>query len=212
MAIRLIPLPSLSACSPEAAIRALEEKIHGLLEESVFSLEKKKPQKALEKAKEAAQFERQLSKQKESAGGPEAINYELTYAVSTADRTVIFCFPFILRFLPSCPLRPKCILPFQVHVNLANVYQACEMYTEATNTITALVKNKTFDRAGRLRVNIGNINFVQGKYLQAVKQYRMALDQIPATQQIIRCAHCSVPLLFQASCNDARAHGLCTTY
>lgn len=60
------------------------------------------------------------------------------------------------------------------------------MHTEAINTITALVKNKTFDRAGRLRINIGNMHFAQGKHLQAVKQYRMALDQIPNTQQSLR--------------------------
>ena len=175
-------------------MRALEEKIHGLLEESAFSIEKKKAQKALEKAKEAAQFERQLSKQKESSGGPEAINYELTYAVRPLSLSLSPCAQ-LFRLprssatkikLPSFFPRPPLPSPPQVHVNLANVYQACDMYTEATNTITALVKNKTFDRAGRLRVNIGNINFAQGKHLQAVKQYRMALDQIPTTQQFLR--------------------------
>jgi hypothetical protein len=34
----------------------------------------------------------------------------------------------------------------------------------------------------RLRINIGNIYFEQKKYLQAIKMYRMALDQIPNAQ------------------------------
>ena len=60
------------------------------------------------------------------------------------------------------------------------------MFPEAINTLLVLVKNKAFDRAGRLRVNIGNIHFKQQKYLQAVKQYRMALDQIPSVEQDLR--------------------------
>ncbi|EGD80416.1 hypothetical protein PTSG_11061 [Salpingoeca rosetta] len=79
-------------------------------------------------------------------------------------------------------------LTFAVLVHLAYVQEQCEMYPEAINTLLVLVKNKTFDRAGRLRVNIGNIYFKQQKYLQAVKQYRMALDQIPSVQQEMRSA------------------------
>lgn len=71
-------------------------------------------------------------------------------------------------------------------MNLANVQQFAEQYTEAVNTLLSLIKNKMFDRAGRLRINIGNIYFKQGKYFQAVKQYRMALDQVPAEQQALR--------------------------
>eukprot|EP00730_Choanoeca_flexa_P000004 TRINITY_DN10001_c0_g1_i2.p1 TRINITY_DN10001_c0_g1~~TRINITY_DN10001_c0_g1_i2.p1 ORF type:complete len:846 (+),score=200.15 TRINITY_DN10001_c0_g1_i2:326-2539(+) len=77
-------------------------------------------------------------------------------------------------------------LTFAVLVNLANVQQFAEEYTEAINTLLSLIKNKMFDRAGRLRINIGTIYFTQGKYFQAVKQYRMALDQVPAEQQGLR--------------------------
>ena len=42
--------------------------------------------------------------------------------------------------------------------------------------------------AGRLRVNMGNIYFEQKKYPQAVKQYRMALDQVPNTHKDMRSA------------------------
>ena len=88
----------------------------------------------------------------------------------------------------------------QVLVNLANVYQFCEMYTEAVQALMVLVKNKTFDRAGRLRINIGNIYFVQGKHLQAVKQFRMALDQIPSEQQELRYATKPAPRAIMCAC------------
>jgi intraflagellar transport protein 88 len=50
----------------------------------------------------------------------------------------------------------------------------------------AIVKNRDYPQAGRLRVNIGNIMFDQKKYPQAIKEYRMALDQIPATSKDLR--------------------------
>ena len=40
--------------------------------------------------------------------------------------------------------------------------------------------------AGRLRVNMGNIYLKQKKYMQAVKMYRMALDQVPTSHELIR--------------------------
>lgn len=48
------------------------------------------------------------------------------------------------------------------------------------------MRNKLFDRPGKVRVNIGNIYFAQKKYLQAVKMYKMALDQISVTHQRMR--------------------------
>lgn len=50
----------------------------------------------------------------------------------------------------------------------------------------AIVKNKQYPQSGRLRVNMGNIYFEQKKFTNAIKMYRMALDQIPATAKEIR--------------------------
>lgn len=69
-------------------------------------------------------------------------------------------------------------LTYSVLFNLANVYFANEMYTEALNTYNIIVKNKLFNSAGRLKVNIGNIYFKQQNYQKAIKFYRMALDQV----------------------------------
>jgi intraflagellar transport protein 88 len=137
----------------EENIKALEKKVHQLLEESCNSLEAGQAPLALEKAKEAGKKERQLTKQREQAGFNDQINLDLTY----------------------------CVL-----FNLANQYHANKMYQEALNSYAIIVKNKMFNQSGRLRVNMGNIYFEQKKYSQAIKMYRMALDQIPNTNKELR--------------------------
>ena len=77
-------------------------------------------------------------------------------------------------------------LTFCVLLNLAARQAASGMLNEALTTYTTLVKNKVFAQSGILRVNIGNIYFQQGKFLQAIKMYRMALDQLPSTNQAVR--------------------------
>ena len=52
-------------------------------------------------------------------------------------------------------------LTFAVQVNLACIYQQANMYSEAMHTYQSIVKNKAFEKAGRLRVNMGNIYFVR---------------------------------------------------
>ncbi|KAF5826309.1 hypothetical protein DUNSADRAFT_3650, partial [Dunaliella salina] len=44
-----------------------------------------------------------------------------------------------------------------------------------------LVRNKNYPQSGGLRVNLGNIYFEQQKFPLAIKNYRMALDQVPQT-------------------------------
>jgi intraflagellar transport protein 88 len=77
-------------------------------------------------------------------------------------------------------------LTYLVLFNLATQYQNNQMYQEALNSYGVIVKNKLFSQSGRLRVNMGNIFFEQGKYSQAIKMYRMALDQIPSSNRDFR--------------------------
>ena len=74
----------------------------------------------------------------------------------------------------------------QVLFNLASQYHVNRLYNEALNTYLLIVKNKMFGSGGRLRLNMGNIYFEQKKYSLAIKNYRMALDQIPDTHKTIR--------------------------
>lgn len=68
----------------------------------------------------------------------------------------------------------------------AGAYVANEMYSEALSTYSLLVRNKLFAHAGRLRLNMGNVYFALRQYDKAARQYRMALDQVPTTHQLIR--------------------------
>eukprot|EP00118_Oscarella_pearsei_P028332 m.1902 g.1902 ORF g.1902 m.1902 type:complete len:844 (+) comp8022_c0_seq1:68-2599(+) len=77
-------------------------------------------------------------------------------------------------------------LTYSVLFNLAVQYQANQMYNEALNTYLIIVKNKMFSNAGRLRINMGNIYYAQGKYMQALKMFRMALDQVLNSHQTLR--------------------------
>ena len=69
-------------------------------------------------------------------------------------------------------------LTYSVCFNLANSYHLNAMYDEALHTYSLIVKNKQYPQSGRLRVNMGNIHFEQKAYPTAIKQYRMALDQV----------------------------------
>jgi len=77
-------------------------------------------------------------------------------------------------------------LTYSVLFNLANQFHANELYAEALKAYSEIVKNKQYHQSGRLRVNMGNIYFEQKKYPNAIKMYRMALDQIPNTGRDIR--------------------------
>uniref|UniRef100_A0A671RUI4 Intraflagellar transport 88 homolog n=1 Tax=Sinocyclocheilus anshuiensis TaxID=1608454 RepID=A0A671RUI4_9TELE len=78
------------------------------------------------------------------------------------------------------------------HINLdltysvTNQYANNDMYTEALNTYQVIVKNKMFNNAGRLKVNMANIYFKQKNYTKAIQFYRMALDQISNAHNAMR--------------------------
>ncbi|KAK9806351.1 hypothetical protein WJX72_011075 [[Myrmecia] bisecta] len=77
-------------------------------------------------------------------------------------------------------------LTFAVVLNMAHMYHANQLYTEALNAYTMLVKNKAYPQAGRFRVNMGNIYFEQRKFPAAIKMYRMAVDQVATTSRSAR--------------------------
>lgn len=77
-------------------------------------------------------------------------------------------------------------LSFAVQFNLALQISHLEMYSESINAYTAITKNRSFANSGRLKLNIGNIYFMQENYPKAIKMYRMALDQVTNTQKSLR--------------------------
>ncbi|KAF5281584.1 hypothetical protein FQR65_LT14627 [Abscondita terminalis] len=77
-------------------------------------------------------------------------------------------------------------LTYTVLFNLGNQYAANEQFTEALNTYQLIIKNRMLANAHRLKINMGNIYYKQGQYHQAIKMYRMALDQVPSTQKNLK--------------------------
>lgn len=75
---------------------------------------------------------------------------------------------------------------YQVLFNMAVQYEMNELYSEALSHYQIIVKNKMFQQVGKIRVNMGNIYFKMKEYNKAVKQYRMALDQVPNHFQTMR--------------------------
>ncbi|TNN03589.1 hypothetical protein fugu_000618 [Takifugu bimaculatus] len=68
-----------------------------------------------------------------------------------------------------------------VLLNLANQYENNEMYPEALQNYKLIVKNRLLQNAGRFNVSMANIYVKQQNYMEAIKLYQKALDQIPNT-------------------------------
>jgi len=77
-------------------------------------------------------------------------------------------------------------LTFSVHFNVAVQYEANDLFSEALQAYQVIVKNKIFQNVGRIRVNMGNIHFKLREFSKSVKQYRMALDQVPSHYRTMR--------------------------
>lgn len=80
----------------------------------------------------------------------------------------------------------KLDLAFAVQFNLAVQQEKMHLFNEAIATYTSIMKNRSFATNGRLKLNVGNINFAQRNYGKAIKLYRMALDQVPNTHKSLR--------------------------
>jgi tetratricopeptide (TPR) repeat protein len=74
-------------------------------------------------------------------------------------------------------------LQLGVQVCAANCAHAAGLDQEALDMYRQLVGNSDFQVPSRMRVNIGNLYAARGQWLDAIKQYRMALDQIPTDRQ-----------------------------
>ncbi|KAL3284015.1 hypothetical protein HHI36_018185 [Cryptolaemus montrouzieri] len=151
-----VPVPPLELQkndSPEEKIRQQELKIKELVEESCKAHAEGDFRRALAKAKEASNKERNLIKIQEQVGLADSHNMDLT---------------------------------FEVLFNLGNQYAANELYQEALNTYQMIIKNRMFSNGHRLKINMGNIYFKQGRYEMAIKMFRMALDQMSNVHKNLR--------------------------
>ncbi|QDZ17796.1 intraflagellar transport particle protein 88 [Chloropicon primus] len=137
----------------EQQCRNDEREVHKALEESAAMSAKGDYSLALERAKEAAKLERNLSKKREEQSSGDQINMDLTFSVC---------------------------------LNLGQEYHNNKLYSDALNVYSSLAKNKQFSHSGTVRLKMGNTYFEQGKFPNAIKMYRMSLDQIPTTSKFMK--------------------------
>jgi intraflagellar transport protein 88 len=82
-------------------------------------------------------------------------------------------------------------LQFAVQVCVAHCSHMAGLDQEALNIYNSIVRDSEYHLPGRLRVNIGNIYFQNKQWTDAIKQYRMALDQLPNERQVCEKLCCS---------------------
>ncbi|XP_031439031.1 intraflagellar transport protein 88 homolog isoform X2 [Clupea harengus] len=147
---------------------ALEAKMEDSPEEKIKILEKKVNDLIEESCMAYSRGDLQLSLEKaKEAGRKERVLVRQREQTGTADHINLD-------------------LTYSVLFNLANQYANNDMFQEALNTYSVIVKNKMFSNAGRLKVNMANIYFKQKNYPKAIKFYRMALDQISNAHKEMR--------------------------
>ena len=86
----------------------------------------------------------------------------------------------------SGPEQVNVDLAFSVSLNLGQQYHNNKLYSDALNVYNSMIKNKQFSQSGLIRLSMGNAYFDQEKFPNAIKMYRMSLDQIPTTSKIMK--------------------------
>ena len=84
-------------------------------------------------------------------------------------------------------------LHFAVQTCLAHCCHMAGLDQEALSIYQTIVRDAEYHMAGRLRVNIGNIYYKRKQWTEAIKHYRMALDQLPSERSVRNTYNCSAP-------------------
>jgi len=150
------PLVQKTQDSPQEQARELEIRVHNLLEQTAVLLTKNNKVLALEKAKEAVKVERALAKHLE--------RYKDELEADQENKDLQFATVF----------------------NLAQAYQYAGHFADALEKYNSLIKDRLQPLSFRVRVNMGHIYFVQNKYQNAIKMYRMTLDQLGPAHRTLK--------------------------
>ncbi len=84
-------------------------------------------------------------------------------------------------------------LSYAVKFHLAIIYEKNGMYSEAIETYTNILEEKRFkSHIARIRINMGNIYYMQQNYTKAIKMFRIALDHVSSSrsrgERKLRCS------------------------
>lgn len=83
-------------------------------------------------------------------------------------------------------------MEFCLQLNLALIYEGLETYDEAKNIYQEIIQRENYYTPGimfqRVRVNLGNIYYLQGEYKKAITEWQRAVDKISKENKEIRGA------------------------
>ena len=96
----------------------------------------------------------------------------------------------LLKYCKDYSIAERSDITYSVWFNLALMYSKNQQYEESLHAYSFLLKLKRPDSQGYLRLNMGNVHYQQGNYLEAIKNYRMALDLISPSQKRLKSKIC----------------------
>ena len=178
------PLTSVRAAGYSSQMRGKLDPLKAVAGVVKFTSALKKPQRSFEQ--ECRDSEREVHKALEdsatySAKGEYSLALEKAKEATKLERALSK-----KREEQSSADQINIDLTFSVCLNLGQLYHNNKLYSDALNVYSSLVKNKQFSQGGTVRLKMGNTYFEQEKFPNAIKMYRMSLDQIPTTSKVMK--------------------------
>lgn len=171
--------------APDEQFKKIEREINKLIEESALASVRGAHSEALEKAKEAANKERQLRKLKESAAGEDLVNPELTYCVTfnlANQYQNNGMFNEAINTYTSIVKNKQYMHGGRLRVNMGNIYFTQKKYSVAIKMYRMaldLIPKSSKEMRAKIRKNIG-IAFVKlGNFQEAIETYESILQESP---------------------------------
>lgn len=171
--------------TPDEQYKKFEREINKLIEESALASVKGNRSEALEKAKEAANKERQLRKLKESNTAEDQANLELTYCVTfnlANQYQNNGMFNEAINTYTTIVKNKQYMHGGRLRVNMGNIYFTQKKYLVAIKMYRMaldLIPKSSKEMRAKIRKNIG-IAFVKlGNFQEAIETYESILQESP---------------------------------
>ena len=81
-------------------------------------------------------------------------------------------------------------MEFGIQLNLALIYEGLKMWEDARQIYTEIVQKENYYTPGimfqKIRINLGNLYYMQGEYKKAITEWHKAVDKIPKENKEMR--------------------------
>ena len=171
--------------TPDEQYKKIEREINKLIEDSAMASVRGSHSEALERAKEAANKEKQLRKLRESSGGEDAVNPELTYCVTfnlANQYQNNGMFNEAINTYTSIVRNKQFLHGGRLRVNMGNIYFTQKKYSVAIKMYRMaldLIPKSSKEMRAKIKKNIA-IAFVKlGNFQEAIETYESILQESP---------------------------------